>query len=294
MIYVDQKKFTEAEKMLNRVVENLKTKRGAEHPHTLHALSSLIALYFSQGQHDVAIARLNDVVALQRSVLGKSHPDTLGSMIKLGEFYLFTGRLAEAEQILEDAKIGCRSVLDSNHTLMDAVLAFLSAVYSYTKKYDKLGPVLTEAREITRARWGPNCELTADANRSLGLYHLYYSHEFRKAEDCFRERLSYFAKEKPNDWRRYHCSSLLGQALLNEKKYSEALQFLIAAYNGMSAASRPLEAENNGQMRQTTDLLSRAYADAGDAAEALRWRHRYLDFGFPENPFPNVAGPNVR
>jgi eukaryotic-like serine/threonine-protein kinase len=283
--YLDQKKFNEAEKMLNGVVETLKRKRGAEHPHTLRALSNLTGLYFSQGQHNVAIARLNDVVALQRSVLGKLHPDTLGSMIKLGQFYLFTDRLAEAERILEDAKVGCRSVLDSNHTLMDAVLVFLSVIYSRTNKYEELGPVLTEARDITRARWGPNNELTADANQSLGFYHLYYSHDFAKAEACFRERLSFFANEKPTDWRRYHCASLLGQALLDEKKYTEALQSLVAAYNDMDAAPKPLEAEKNGQMRQTIDLLSRAYADAGDAAEALRWRSRYQDFGFPEDPF---------
>ena len=58
VIYLDQKKNTNREKMLNGVVETLKTKRGAERPAGFCTHSRYpIALYFSQGQHDVAIAR---------------------------------------------------------------------------------------------------------------------------------------------------------------------------------------------------------------------------------------------
>ena len=173
---------------------------------------------------------------------------------------------------------------------MDTVSA-LSVVYSYTNKYEKLGPVLTEARDITRARWGPDCELAADANRSLAaLSHCSYGPASGKPKTASASFL--FAKEKPNDWRRYHCSCLLGQALFNEKK-SAKLSHSDRRIQRHERRAKPLETQKTAQMRLTIDLLSRAYADAGDATErsggALIRRFRLSG-----RSSRNAAGPKVR
>ena len=90
----------------------------------------------------------------QRKLLGSKHPTTLTTMIGLGEILLARSKLAEAETLLIEALAGCRDVVDGQHIMTDAALALLSSVYVMQRDLKKLGPVLMEAREITRARWG--------------------------------------------------------------------------------------------------------------------------------------------
>ena len=134
-------------------------------------------------------------------------------MVTLAEFHLGESRLDKAEALLLEALAGCRTALDRNHETTDAALAMLAAIYSTKGDLQKLGPVLIEAADITRLRYGPDHELTASGNLAAAKYFLLQKNYVR-AESCLRERLAYFVKKSPTDWSRFVAESELGGCLI--------------------------------------------------------------------------------
>ena len=53
------------------------------------------------------------------------------------------------------------------------------------------------------------------------------------AESVLREALAVREKKEPDAWATYHTQSLLGGALLGQKKYAEAEPLLIQGYEGI-------------------------------------------------------------
>jgi hypothetical protein len=135
--------------------------------------STLAAIYRKQSKRQEAERLWREVLEVQRRVLGDTHPDTLDTMVVLGEFLVEReGKFDEAEPLLLEALKGCRQALDRNHLATDGALAGLAALYALRKDVKKLGPVLLEALEITRLRYGPDHALTAGGNEAAGSFFL--------------------------------------------------------------------------------------------------------------------------
>jgi eukaryotic-like serine/threonine-protein kinase len=284
MIYLDEKKLEQSEQILTRVVDISRKNQGVDHTATLTAMGNLALVYGSQRKHEQAQKILEQVLERQRKLLGSKHPTTLTTMIGLGEILLARSKLAEAETLLIEALAGCRDVVDGQHIMTDAALALLSAVYVMQRDLKKLGPVLMESREITRARWGPDAQLTADADRAAGLYCINQK-DFAKAESYFRERLAFLAKHKPDDWTRFVTESLLGFCLVAEKKYVEAETLLLSAHDGINPRAKRLPPAEQAELRTVIERIQQLYDLWGKKEKSAQWRDRRSDLGFPDNTF---------
>jgi len=293
LVYVNRDKWDQAERLLKGTVEEMRSQLGPEHPETLTAMSSLARLWHRLGRTSDAERLFGEVLAAQRKVLGNKHPDTLYTMMSLGEIYVGERKLDQAEALLLEAAAGCRNSLDVNHDFTATALAWLSALYSLTKDFKKLAPVLTESVEITRARWGPDNELTAGANQTASLFFL-SQNDHVQAERYIREFLAYLVKHQPEDWERFAAESWLGRCLIAQKRYAEAEPVLLSAYGGMKAAARDASAKKVAVLRDTVALVvalvERTGALQNDAAfAAIRAEPNFqalaLDLWFPANPF---------
>jgi hypothetical protein len=60
---------------------------------------------------------------------------------------------------------------------------------------------------------------------------------FADAEPLLREFLTICAKQEPDAWTTFNTMSLLGGALLGQKKYADAEPLLVKGYEGMKKAS---------------------------------------------------------
>ena len=134
----------------------------------------------------------------------------------------------------------------------------LAAIYSTKRDLQKLGPVLIEAADITRMRYGPDHELTASADLAAAKFFLLQKNYVR-AESCFRERLAFFVKKSPADWSRFVAESELGGCLIAEKQYNEAESRLRSAYDGMKSLGSNLSSTKESELRATVEQIIRLY-----------------------------------
>ena len=58
-------------------------------------------------------------------------------------------------------------------------------------------------------------------------------HAYAEAESVLRESLAIRQKKQPNRWNTFNAQSMLGGALLGQKKYADAEPLLLAGYDGM-------------------------------------------------------------
>jgi tetratricopeptide (TPR) repeat protein len=287
-------KYAQAEQLLLVIVDALEQRMGPEHPATLIAKGNLADSYYRQGRLAEAMKLRKEVLAAQRRVLGNQHPNTLYTMVALAEIERDQQSLKEAASHLEEAVKGCRSALDRNHETVDAALAILADVYIRQREFEKVGPVLTEAREITLYRWGPDHDLTCGANQAVAAYLLFVRKDHAKAEPYLRDSLRHLDKNHPEDPGRLIIESRLGYSLLMQKKYPEAKQHLLSAYSGTRAREKTIPPEQNAELanivRWTAQLYHESAASRDDKDYDLirsdpGFQAIVLDLGFPADPF---------
>ncbi|MGO8778414.1 MAG: CHAT domain-containing protein, partial [Rhodomicrobium sp.] len=97
-LYDDQGRYSEAEPLYKRALEESERVLGKEHPLTLGNLSNLAAMYESQGRYGEAEALSKRALEARERVLGKEHPDTLTSVNNLAALYFKQSEWARAAQ----------------------------------------------------------------------------------------------------------------------------------------------------------------------------------------------------
>jgi tetratricopeptide (TPR) repeat protein len=115
ILYKNQGKLAEAEKMYIRALQGKEEALGPDHPSTLDTVNSLGNLYMDQGK--LAEAEKMYVQALQgkEEALGPDHPSTLNTVNNLGLLYAGQGKLAEAEKMYVRALQGKEEALGPDH-----------------------------------------------------------------------------------------------------------------------------------------------------------------------------------
>ena len=71
---------------------------------------------------------------------------------------------------------------------------------------------------------------------------LFQQRKWAEAEPVLRECLAVREKSQPDDWITFNTRSMLGDSLLGQKKFAEAVTLILAGYEGMKAreAKNPL------------------------------------------------------
>jgi serine/threonine protein kinase len=289
-------KYKQAEVVLVRMVDALGSELGLDHPGTLLAKSNLALLYESLGRVTDAARLFDEALKSQRRVLGNNHPETLLTMVRIGTNLLQQRKFNEAEPFAREALDGCRLALDRNHETTDVALAILSVVYAVQPDLDKLGPILIETREITAFRYGPDAELTADANLAVGTFFI-SKKDYPMAERYLRTCLGWWVKNKPEDWKRVLAENSLCECLLRQRNYLEAKRRLLAAYERIKRRRNDIPSEQMASVDWIAQAAARLYHesrphDDENDFSAIRsdpvFQSALLNVQFPSNPF---AGP---
>ena len=93
------------------------------------------------------------------------------------------------------------------------------------------------------------------------------------AEPILRECVAILQKKQPEAWTTFHAQSLLGGALLGQKKYAEAEPLLVQGYEGLKAREGqipPLYARH--RVAEAGERVVRLYEAWGRAEKAAEWR----------------------
>lgn len=115
MCLLRQKRYPEAESVLNAAVELARAHGVEDNADALNAAGALAAMLNEQSKFDEAVPLLEAHLEKQRRILGPEHPQTLITQANLAHSHLHAGRLAEAETLIDATLEARRRILGEPH-----------------------------------------------------------------------------------------------------------------------------------------------------------------------------------
>ena len=101
---------------------------------------------------------------------------------------------------------------------------------------------------------------------------LLQAHAFPDAEPPLREGLAIHEKMQPDAWNTFCTMSMLGEALLGQKKYTDAEPLLLKGYEGMKQREETIPAFGSKFLPEALDGLIEFYTATNKPDEAKKWR----------------------
>ena len=247
--------------------------RPAGHKDLLSDIESLALAYYLNGRYEKAIPLYEEALTGYEATLGRQHLLTLITIGNLGANYRFLGRVPEAIRLLEEAWNSAKGRPElqfvSSHLLHAYVQIADPAKESDTARAMALFDELLAASRAKLGKESP--ELARELSwMSLRLIDL---RAWDRAERLLREVQAIRERVQPDVWSTFNTKSMLGGALLGQKRYAEAEPLLLAGYRGMQErAAKVIEENGSVRIPQALERLVKLYEAKGDATEAAAWR----------------------
>ncbi len=257
-------------RLLEEVLEAMERKQGDDHPLTIQARDNLSRMHLGRDMDRLqALSEKNFVLSAEKH--GPDHSSTLRAAAYLGLCHISGGRPEEAQPLLEQAYRG-KEALVGFHFIGGALMD----TYVRLGKREKIAalakPLLDDVRlccpEGGRTLGG---ELAVIGSMLLsGGAHV-------EAEAFLRECIKVREEVEPDAWVTFNARSMLGGALLGQKKYVEAEPLLIAGYQGMRERETTIPPAARARLAEALQRLVDLYESRnaeGDAAKAQKYRDR--------------------
>ncbi len=255
MAYHGSGQLEKAVPLYEAALAKWKASVGPDDPNTLANVNNLAAAYVASGQPAKAVPLLEETLVKRKSRLGPDHPDTLMSLGNLAVAYGSSGQLAKAAPLFEETLEKRTARLGPNHpeTLrakkyLDVLRAMQTTESRYRAKLAERGPnhidTLLARRDV--AQMYISTGRLDDAE--LALVEVLKGMNDRDPNDAIvafttgllGQCLVTRQRTAPNDWKTFNTQSLLGGALLGQKKYSEAKLLLKSGYEGMKTREKTI------------------------------------------------------
>ncbi len=178
---------------------------------------------------------------------------------------------------LRKAKIGPDHP-DTLTTMNNLALAYTSA-----GKLDLAVPLYEETLKLRTAKLGPDHRQTLETMASLGRS-LMKIQAFTRAEQMLRNCLAAREKVRPDGWQTFDAKSLLGGALLGQKKYADAEPYLRQGYEGMKQREKMIPIPKASVLPDALDRLIELATATNRPDEVKKWqaeRAKYPQAAFP-------------
>ncbi len=263
-----------------------KAKHGPDHADTLESLGRLADGYWAVGQREKSLPLFEEMLKRLKNKFGPDHPETLAITNILAPRYRTTGQAEKAvplyEEMLEFAK--AKHGLDHPETLNR--LGNLGKAYCDTKQGKKAADTL--AAFVT----GMKKQLPPDGPQVAGLLlqistDLLACDQFATAEEMLRESLTIRERAKSDTWTTFNTMSVLGAALLGQKKYADAEPLLVKGYEGMKAREKTISPKVIGTpIPKSLDRLIELYTATNKPDEVKKYRDLRAEYPTPKEVAP--------
>lgn len=142
LAFTAQRKFDEAEPVLQRAATVKEKLLGPEHQDFARALLDLGALYRMKGEHAKAEPPIRRAVGILEKALGPEHPEVAGNLTNLGGRLRDQGKFAEAEPMLKRALAIRQKILRPDNPDLVRSMLGLANLYADQQKYAEAEPLL--------------------------------------------------------------------------------------------------------------------------------------------------------
>ncbi len=262
-------------------------KLGPDHLDTLVSKSNLAACYATAGNLDRGLSLMEETLALMKSKLGPDHPKALTLMSNLGRTYEAAGKLDRALPLMEETLAIQKSKLGPDHPSTLISLNNLAAGYRAAGNLDRALPLFQEVADLWKRNAGARSPRYAGALAQIGLT-LLQEKKWAEAEAVVREALAIREAKEPDAWTTFNTKSLLGGALLGQKKYAAAEPLMRGGFEGMKQRADKITALNKDRLDQALDRLIELAEATGKVEDAKIWRHEKAKLAGNSTPSPDA------
>ena len=246
------------------------TKLGADHPLTLTAMNNLASGYRAVGKMEKALPLYEKTLELTSAKLGADHPDTLMSMKNLALGYQTVGKPDRAMTLFEQAATG----IEKRRFQFEQAKRIISntiAAYEAARQFVKAEAWRRKWLPVVKAEAGPASPPYAEELAALGML-LRIQQKWAEAETILRESLAIREKSQPDVWSTFDTQSLLGGALLGQRKYAEAEPLLFKGYEGMKQREKAIPTQAKTRVPEALDRLVELYTANNKPDEVKKWQ----------------------
>uniref|UniRef100_A0A3B4TS01 Nephrocystin-3 n=1 Tax=Seriola dumerili TaxID=41447 RepID=A0A3B4TS01_SERDU len=166
-VYVQWKKYGNAEQLYKQALEISENAYGAEHASVARELESLAMLY--QKQNNAAKVFLTRSLEMRQRVLGPDHPDCAQSLNNLAALHTERREYETAEDMYERALDIRKKALSPDHPSLAYTLKHLAMLYKRRGKLEKAVPLYELSLEIREKSFGPKHPSVATALVNLAV-----------------------------------------------------------------------------------------------------------------------------
>jgi tetratricopeptide (TPR) repeat protein len=235
MLYNDQSKFSEAEKMYERALRGKEEVLGSTHTSTLETVANLGVLHGKQGKLAEAENMYKRALRGQEELPGSIHYSTLYTVNNLGVLYKSQGRLAEAEKMYERALRGAEEVLGPDYLSTLHIVNNLGILYSKQGKLAEAEKIYQRALRGKEKVLGLSHTLTLDTVNNLGKLYREQG-KLVEAEKMYERALRGYEEVIGKDVK-HHLSALfafhgMGIVYFNQGRLAKAEKMYERAYRG--------------------------------------------------------------
>jgi serine/threonine protein kinase len=264
-------KLTRGVRLFEQVLAARTKKLGADHPDTLMTLHNLARAYQDAGKLPEAIAAYEKVRAALVAKLGADHPSALLTYAALATAYRSAGRLSDALPLLEQAAAGVAKRQFSDR-FAGQVMTDTIAAHEEAKDLARAEAWQRKWLAVVKTQTAADSTEYADELVALSSL-LLQQKKWSDAEATARDGLAIRQKNQADCWRTFATQSLLGAALLGQRKYTEAEPLLLKGYKGMKqrADQMPSQAKDP-RLREALERLVQLYEATGKPEEAAKWK----------------------
>jgi hypothetical protein len=152
--------------------------------------------------------------------------------------------------------------------------------YCDAKEGAKAAPLLKEFVAGQRRRF-PKDDLRFAGLLAQVASDLLKCDQFADAEPLLRECLAIREKKEPDAWTTFDTQSLLGGALLGQKKYADAEPLLVKGYEGMKQREKTIPPRSATRIPEALDRIIELYTVTNKPEELKKYQELRAKYAMP-------------
>jgi tetratricopeptide (TPR) repeat protein len=270
-VYLDLKRVKEAIQLLEIASQKRTQLLGPDHPHTLMTRANLAAAYWNDRQLDKSVPQYEQVLVAKRKKLGDNHVSTITTAFNLGVNYYMAQKREQAVMIFTEWLPRAEQHLGLNHAMTRFGQQSAVVVFENARLHAQAAAIHRTWANLERHRQ-PGEPLKLASHLAAAGMDFLYAQQFVEAEPLLRECLTLREKHQPEVWSTFNSKSLLGGALLGQKKYGEAESLLLQGYEGMKAREQTIPPPGKPRLPEALERLIQLYEAQDKPAEVQKWR----------------------
>jgi serine/threonine protein kinase/Tfp pilus assembly protein PilF len=266
-------RLEEAEALMRANLETSQRCLGRNHEFAQQCMNNLSSLLYQTGRIDEGESLCRECLDLERQHLGPEHLLTLITENNLATFLERRGKLEEAEALMRRNRETLGRCHGPDHpNALQCERNFVMLLWT-REKWTEAEAIGRRNLEAYRRVYGPDHDYTLWTLGELEkMAREWMAHDgSERAEPLLRWCLEIRHKDRPDHWTTFNAHSMLGGALLGQKKYADAAGELGQGYEGLKQREATLPADGKERLTAALWLLVQVYDAWGNRDEAAKW-----------------------